>query len=71
MSAMKAVLDAHGRTAPVISDKEEDVEILVGFKDTEWGIEFEPDEEDEVEASDNNESDYDLDQDFYQENNDE
>ena len=39
------VLDEHGRTAPVISDKEEEVEVLVGFKDADWGITFEPEEE--------------------------
>jgi hypothetical protein len=27
-----------------ISDKEEEVEVLIGFKDADWGIEFEPDE---------------------------
>lgn len=42
---IEGVLDEHGRTAPVISDKEEDVEVLVGFKDADWGITFEPKEE--------------------------
>ena len=71
---IEGVLDAHGRTAPVISDKEEEVEVLVGFKDTDWGIEFEPDEDEEIQGSnenDGNESNDSLDQDSYQENNDE
>ncbi|NRD71548.1 DUF2345 domain-containing protein [Psychrobacter okhotskensis] len=71
---LEGVLDEHGRTAPVISDKEEEVEVLVGFKDTDWGVEFEPDEEDEIEASDNddsNESNQDLAQSSYQESHDE
>lgn len=71
---IEGVLDQHGRTAPVISDKEEEVEVLVGFKDADWGIEFEPDEEDELEAPDNNdtsESDYPLYQDSDRENSDE
>lgn len=71
---IEGMLDEHGRTAPVISDKEEEVEILVGFKDTDWGVEFEPDEEDEIEASDNddsNESNQDLAQSSYQESHDE
>ena len=71
---IEGLLDAHGRTAPVISDKEEEVEILVGFKDTNWGIKFEPDEDEEIEAfdvHDDNESNASLDQDSYQENNDE
>ena len=42
---IEGVLDEHGRTAPVISDKEEEVEVLVGFKDADWGIEFEPEED--------------------------
>ena len=71
---IEGLLDAHGRTAPVISDKEEEVEVLVGFKDTDWGIEFEPDEDEEIEASnenDDNQSNDSLKQDSYQENNDE
>ncbi|WP_435950799.1 contractile injection system protein, VgrG/Pvc8 family [Psychrobacter sp. DM8] len=71
---IEGVLDAHGRTAPVISDKEEEVEVLVGFKDTDWGVEFEPDEEDEIEVSnenDGNQINDSLDQDSYQESNDE
>ncbi|MFZ2554416.1 DUF2345 domain-containing protein, partial [Psychrobacter urativorans] len=71
---LEGMLDEHGRTAPVISDKEEEVEVLVGFKDTDWGVEFEPDEEDEIEASDNddsNESNQDLAQSSYQESHDE
>lgn len=42
---IEGILDEHGRTAPVISDKEEEVEVLVGFKDADWGITFEPEEE--------------------------
>jgi type VI secretion system secreted protein VgrG len=60
---IEGVLDQHGRTAPVISDKEEEVEILVGFKDADWGIDFEPDE---METS----NQY-LEQDSHQEDNDE
>nr|WP_317200876.1 contractile injection system protein, VgrG/Pvc8 family [uncultured Psychrobacter sp.] len=48
---IEGVLDEHGRTAPVISDKEEEVNVLVGFKDADWAIEFEPDEEDDEESS--------------------
>jgi len=71
---IEGVLDEHGRTAPVISDKEEEVEILVGFKDTDWSVEFEPDEDEETEMSDeydSNESNDSLGQDSYQESNDE
>ncbi|PKG36730.1 hypothetical protein CXF65_00865 [Psychrobacter sp. Sarcosine-3u-12] len=71
---VEGVLDEHGRTAPVISDKEEEVEILVGFKDTDWGVEFEPDEDEETEMSDeydSNESNDSLGQDSYQESHDE
>ncbi|WP_201552001.1 DUF2345 domain-containing protein [Psychrobacter fjordensis] len=71
---IEGVLDEHGRTAPVISDKEEEVEILVGFKDTDWGLEFEPDEDEETEMSDEddgNELNDSLGQDSYQESNDE
>ncbi|WP_440454390.1 contractile injection system protein, VgrG/Pvc8 family [Psychrobacter sp. ASPA161_9] len=71
---IEGVLDAHGRTAPVISDKEEEVKVLIGFKDAEWGVKFEPDEEDGIEEpnkDDNNGSDYLLNQNAYQENNDE
>ena len=71
---IEGVLDEHGRTAPVISDKEEEVEILVGFKDTDWGVEFEPDGDEEVEVSDedsNNESKDSSDQNSDQESNDE
>ena len=50
---IEGMLDEHGRTAPVISDKEEEVEVLVGFKDTDWGIEFEPDEEESSESTKN------------------
>ncbi len=69
---VEGVLDEHGRTAPVISDKEEEVEVLVGFKDTEWGIEFEPDEEINI-LNENyvGESNKDLEQDNYQESDDE
>ena len=71
---IEGVLDEHGRTAPVISDKEEDVEILVGFKNTDWGVEFEPDEDEETETPDEDDSDKSNDslgQDSYQESNDE
>lgn len=69
---IEGVLDKHGRTAHVISDKEEEVEVLVGFKDTEWGIEFEPDEEINI-LNENyvGESNKDLEQDNYQESDDE
>ena len=46
---IEGVLDEHGRTAPVISDKEENVEVLIGFKDADWGMEFEPDEDEDEE----------------------
>lgn len=71
---IEGVLDEHGRTAPVISDKEEEVEVLVGFKGTDWGVEFEADEDEETETSgedDNNELNDSLGQDSYQESNDE
>ncbi len=71
---IEGMLDEHGRTAPVISDKEEEVEILVGFKDTDWGIKFEPDEDEEIEVSnenDGNQTNDSLDQDSYQDSNDE
>lgn len=35
---IEGVLDEHGRTTPVISDKEEEVEAYVGFKDADWGV---------------------------------
>ncbi|MGP5133524.1 DUF2345 domain-containing protein [Psychrobacter cibarius] len=43
---IEGVLDEHGRTAPVISDKEEEVEAYVGFRDTDWGVSYISEEED-------------------------
>ena len=37
---VEGILDEHGRTAPVISDKEEEVEAYIGFKDTDWGLSY-------------------------------
>lgn len=37
---IEGVLDKHGRTAHVISDKEEEVEAYVGFKNTDWGVSY-------------------------------
>lgn len=37
---VEGVLDEHGRTAPIISDKEEEVEVYVGFKNTDWGVSY-------------------------------
>ncbi|MGP5406468.1 contractile injection system protein, VgrG/Pvc8 family [Psychrobacter celer] len=69
---IEGTLDEHGRTAPVISNKEEEVKVLVGFKDTEWGVEFEPaDEEETTDENDSNESNASLNQAPYQESNDE
>ena len=48
--------------------------MLVGFKGTDWGVEFEADEDEETETSgedDNNELNDSLGQDSYQESNDE
>ncbi|WP_197409083.1 hypothetical protein, partial [Psychrobacter sp. ENNN9_III] len=67
---IEGVLDEHGRTAPVISDKEEEVNVLVGFKDVDWGIEFAPDEESsESTKNKDDELKQTLDQNTSQENN--
>ena len=67
---IEGVLDEHGRTAPVISDIEEEVEILVGFKDADWGVDFEPDGNEDSDEEDSDMSNQYLEQNSYQENDD-
>ncbi|GAA0308758.1 contractile injection system protein, VgrG/Pvc8 family [Psychrobacter aestuarii] len=48
---IEGVLDEHGRTAPVISDKEEEVEVLIGFKDADWGLSYIPEDDSDESVS--------------------
>ncbi|QLB40521.1 DUF2345 domain-containing protein [Mannheimia pernigra] len=45
---IEGTLDEHGRTGTIMSAKQEDFDIAIGFKDASWGFEFEPDEDQDI-----------------------